>query len=100
MHEDNTITITLDDSTAQRLRSLAERSNIGDLNRFAVVLLNEALDRGEGGVVSADEATEIEVALAVAVEDERAGRVKSMAQVVEETRTKFGLPDNWPSGSN
>jgi predicted transcriptional regulator len=91
MSTETTVTITLDDATAQRLRSLAERNEIRDLNHFAVVLLNEALDRGEESAVSAEELAEIEVGLAVAVEDERAGRVKPLDQVVAEARTNFAF---------
>ena len=48
------------------------------------------------GTISHEEQAEIEAALEPAVADEKAGRVKSMEQVIKEARAKFGFSEQLP----
>ena len=87
------MTYTLSAEIESRLQEVADREG-ADLN----ILINEAIlsslewDEQERAAIIAD--------VLRGDEDIAAGRVKSLAQFIEEKRAKFGFPANWPHDVN
>ncbi len=90
--------ITLDPELEARLRAVAAARG-EDPNHYATAVLTEALERAEDteSSLTTEDIAQMQVGIQRGLADEAAGRVKPLAQVIDEARRRHGFPDSWPN---
>ncbi len=95
------MTITLTPETENRLLQQAARSG-KDVNSFVEALISDGLSEdafiSNPDHLTEDQIAEIRVGIGRGLEAAEAGRVKALAQAVEEARQRHGFPATWASG--
>ena len=83
------MTIVLSPEIEEKLKEKASREG-GDINRVANEIISSTLDWER------QEREDLIEAIRIADEAAAQGKVRPLAEVIQDKRAKFGLPESWP----